>query len=89
MTKPYTLCSTPRSILVRCQVDSTQQWHFVCPGACWKSVSGGVEDARGMQDIALGIDVAECGRIEAPMDRSVPKSHKRPRRDSNRKGRIR
>lgn len=35
---------------MRCQIDETQKWHFVCPGACWKSVSGGVEDAKGMQD---------------------------------------
>ncbi|RMZ69839.1 hypothetical protein GMOD_00008763 [Pyrenophora seminiperda CCB06] len=51
MTKPCTLCSTQRSILIRCQIDSTQTWHFVCPGACWKSVSGGIEDARGMKDV--------------------------------------
>ncbi|KAF2131634.1 MT-A70-domain-containing protein [Dothidotthia symphoricarpi CBS 119687] len=24
-------------------------WHFVCPGSCWRKVSGGVEDARGME----------------------------------------
>jgi hypothetical protein len=51
MTKPCTLCSTPRSILVRCQIDDTQKWNFVCPGACWKTVSGGVEDARGLEDM--------------------------------------
>ncbi|KAH0341310.1 hypothetical protein KCU83_g9661, partial [Aureobasidium melanogenum] len=49
MTKPCTLCSTPRDILIRCQIDETAKWHFVCPGACWKSVSGGVEDARGLE----------------------------------------
>ncbi|KAI5204557.1 hypothetical protein E4T39_03575 [Aureobasidium subglaciale] len=48
MMKPCTLCSTPRDVLVRCQVDETQKWHFVCPGTCWKSVSGGVEDAKGL-----------------------------------------
>lgn len=50
MTKPCTLCSTPRPVLVRCQIDKTHRWHFVCPGACWKSVSGGVDDARGVED---------------------------------------
>lgn len=49
MTKSCTLCSTPRDILIRCQIDETAKWHFVCPGACWKSVSGGVEDARGLE----------------------------------------
>jgi hypothetical protein len=49
MPKPCTLCSIPRTILIRCQVDSTQTWHFVCPGACWKKVSGGVEDAKGLE----------------------------------------
>jgi hypothetical protein len=34
---------------VRCQIDESAQWHFVCPGACWKSVSGGVEDAKGLE----------------------------------------
>ncbi|CAC9892480.1 hypothetical protein D6D02_09168 [Aureobasidium pullulans] len=50
MTKNCTLCSTPRDVLVRCQIDESAKWHFVCPGACWKSVSGGVEDARGLND---------------------------------------
>ncbi|KAL1797825.1 hypothetical protein ACET3X_004431 [Alternaria dauci] len=31
-------------------IDESQKWHFVCPGTCWKSVSGGIEDAKGMQD---------------------------------------
>ena len=42
--KPCTLCETPRDVLVRCQIDDTGKWHFVCPGACWKRVSGGVVD---------------------------------------------
>lgn len=42
--KPCTLCTTPRDVLVRCQIDNTGKWHFVCPGACWKRVSGGVVD---------------------------------------------
>lgn len=47
--KPCTLCGTPRSVLVRCQIDETGRWHFVCPGKCWISVSGGVEDAKGFK----------------------------------------
>lgn len=50
MAKSCTICSTPRPVLVRCQIDDTQTWHFVCPGACWKSVSGGVEDAKGLKE---------------------------------------
>lgn len=51
--KPCTLCSTPRDVLVRCQIDPASAdearvkpdaWHFVCPGACWRRVSGGVID---------------------------------------------
>lgn len=42
--KPCTICSTPRDVLVRCQIDETNKWHFVCPGKCWKEVSGGVID---------------------------------------------
>jgi len=47
--KSCTLCDIPRSVLVRCQIDESAKWHFVCPGACWKSVSGGVEDAKGFE----------------------------------------
>lgn len=42
--KPCTLCAEPRDVLVRCQIDDTGKWHFVCPGRCWKQVSGGVID---------------------------------------------
>ncbi|MCJ1407981.1 hypothetical protein MMC19_002053 [Ptychographa xylographoides] len=42
--KACTLCETPRDVLVRCRIDETQAWHFVCPGKCWNSVSGGVID---------------------------------------------
>ncbi|KAH9845866.1 Mediator of RNA polymerase II transcription subunit 14 [Teratosphaeria destructans] len=42
--KPCTLCQTPRDVLVRCQIDETSKWHMVCPGSCWKQVSGGVVD---------------------------------------------
>ena len=43
-SKPCTICSTPRDVLVRCQIDDTGKWHFVCPGKCWKDVSGGSID---------------------------------------------
>ncbi|KAH7400640.1 hypothetical protein DE146DRAFT_677389 [Phaeosphaeria sp. MPI-PUGE-AT-0046c] len=49
MPKSCTLCHHPRPVLVRCQIDESAQWHFVCPGTCWKSVSGGVEDAKGLE----------------------------------------
>ena len=47
--KECTLCHTPRHLLVRCQTDATLEWHFVCPGKCWHAVSGGVEDAKGLE----------------------------------------
>ncbi|KAF2087185.1 hypothetical protein K490DRAFT_6942, partial [Saccharata proteae CBS 121410] len=45
--KPCTICTTPRDVLVRCQTDSTGRWHFVCPGTCWRDVSGGRVDGDG------------------------------------------
>ena len=42
--KPCSICSTPRDVLIRCQIDESGEWHFVCPGMCWKDVSGGVID---------------------------------------------
>lgn len=42
--KPCTLCAQPRDVLIRCQIDDSWKWHFVCPGTCWKRVSGGVVD---------------------------------------------
>lgn len=48
--KPCTLCGTSRPVLVRCQIDDSGKWHMVCPGQCWKSVSGGQEDAKGFED---------------------------------------
>jgi hypothetical protein len=47
--KSCTLCSTLRPVLVRCQIDESGKWHMVCPGACWRSVSGGQEDAKGFE----------------------------------------
>lgn len=43
------MCATPRQVLVRCQIDESKIWHFVCPGKCWKDVSGGVEDAKSFE----------------------------------------
>lgn len=48
--KPCTLCQKPRDVLVRCQIDDTGKWHFVCPGTCWKTVSGGVVDGDKSED---------------------------------------
>jgi hypothetical protein len=48
-SKPCTMCGTARQVLVRCQIDETGKWNFVCPGKCWHSVSGGVEDAKGFE----------------------------------------
>lgn len=46
-SKPCTLCHTRRDVLVRCQIDESNKWHMVCPGTCWKKVSGGVMDGDG------------------------------------------
>ncbi|TKA65852.1 hypothetical protein B0A55_09397 [Friedmanniomyces simplex] len=48
--KPCTLCQTPRDVLVRCQIDETGTWHFVCPASRWKRVSGGVVDGDGADE---------------------------------------
>ena len=42
--KPCSLCKRPKDVLVRCQIDESLQWKFVCPGKCWRSVSGGEID---------------------------------------------
>ncbi|TKA26984.1 hypothetical protein B0A50_05175 [Salinomyces thailandicus] len=42
--KPCTRCHEPRDVLIRCQIDETGTWQFVCPGKCWKDVSGGMVD---------------------------------------------
>ncbi|KAJ4402316.1 hypothetical protein N0V91_007350 [Didymella pomorum] len=47
--KECTLCHTPRGVLIRCQIDESGKWNFVCTGKCWQSVSGGVEDAKGLE----------------------------------------
>ena len=43
-SKPCDLCNAPKDVLVRCQIDETHQWRFVCPGKCWRLVSGGEVD---------------------------------------------
>lgn len=48
--KSCTICNTARHILVRCQIDESGKWHFVCPGKCWNSVSGGEIDAKSCRD---------------------------------------
>lgn len=47
--KPCTVCQTPRNVLVRCQIDSSQTWHFLCPGSCWVQASGGKIDGDGAE----------------------------------------
>jgi hypothetical protein len=48
--KPCTLCATPCNVRIRCQIDSTRKWHLVCPGRCWKAVSGGIVDGDGNEE---------------------------------------
>ena len=42
--KACDLCQKPKDVLVRCQIDESASWRFVCTGKCWKDVSGGVID---------------------------------------------
>ena len=42
--KPCDLCHAPNDVLVRCSIDNTPVWYFVCTKNCWKKVSGGVID---------------------------------------------
>lgn len=46
-SKKCSLCHTPRDVLIRCQIDDTGAWNFICTGKCWKEVSGGVVDGDG------------------------------------------
>ena len=45
--KQCTLCHTPCDVLVRCRIDETLGWHFVCPYKCWTQVPGGEIDGPG------------------------------------------
>lgn len=49
-SKQCSLCHTPRDVLIRCQIDDTGTWHFICTGKCWKEVSGGVVDGDGTNE---------------------------------------
>ena len=42
--KPCDLCHTPNDVLVRCQIEETCSWYFVCTKKCWRDVSGGIVD---------------------------------------------
>ena len=42
--KPCDLCQIPNNVLVRCRIDGTSIWYFVCTKGCWKRVSGGTVD---------------------------------------------
>ena len=42
--KPCSICHIHSDVLVRCRIDDTPTWHFVCPKKCWKGVSGAVID---------------------------------------------
>ncbi len=42
--KQCDLCRMPNDVLVRCRIDESLEWHFVCTKKCWKRVSGGEID---------------------------------------------
>ena len=42
--KPCDICGHDSDLLIRCQIDASGDWKFVCGKRCWKSVSGGVTD---------------------------------------------
>ena len=46
---PCAMVST-LTTMKRCQIDETGKWHLVCPGKCWKQVSGGVIDGDKSDD---------------------------------------
>ncbi|KAJ4379085.1 hypothetical protein N0V86_005126 [Didymella sp. IMI 355093] len=75
--KECTLCHTPRGVLVRCQIDESGKWNFVCPGKCWHSVSGGVEDARGFEG---QYPHYRYGGMWKDRDADGPTSAKKPRK---------
>lgn len=53
-SKPCSICQRPRNVLIRCQIDATQKWHFVCTGKCWNEVSGGKVDGPGFPNYRYG-----------------------------------
>jgi hypothetical protein len=40
--------------LIRCQIDESRKWHFVCTGKCWKEVSGGEIDGPSKPNYRYG-----------------------------------
>ena len=42
--KSCDICGHDSDLLIRCQIDASGDWKFVCGKRCWKSVSGGVTD---------------------------------------------
>ena len=44
--KPCDLCHDPNDVLVRCIIDDTSKWLFVCTKSCWRKVSGGEIDGN-------------------------------------------
>ena len=42
--KPCDLCHALNDVLVRCTIDDTSVWFFVCTKSCWRKVSGGEID---------------------------------------------
>ncbi|RKF61734.1 hypothetical protein OnM2_039006 [Erysiphe neolycopersici] len=66
--KSCTICNTPRHVLVRCQIDESGKWHFVCPGKCWNSVSGGEIDAKSCMVECVG-NTPDAGSVEETLTR--------------------
>lgn len=44
-TKPCFICAEPRNVLIRCQIDESGKWNFVCPDTCLQTVTGAGADA--------------------------------------------
>ncbi|KAF1933445.1 uncharacterized protein M421DRAFT_854 [Didymella exigua CBS 183.55] len=76
-TKECSLCHTLRGVLVRCQIDESGKWNFVCPGKCWHSVSGGIEDAKGLEGL---YPYYRYGGMWKDRNADGPTSAKKPRR---------
>lgn len=52
--KPCDMCQILKDVLVRCRIDETNQWHFVCTSKCWKKVSGGEIDGTDDKQYVYG-----------------------------------
>lgn len=44
--KPCDLCHASNDVLVRCTIDKSSVWYFVCTKSCWQKVSGGAIDGN-------------------------------------------